>query len=130
MLCYCLSQLDFVWINRDQKSFEWFVGLLAQLEMEQNMAGSFDDFLEMQMYMTSALNKNDMKALGLQMALEILHRKEKRDVVTGLKTRTQAGRPQWDEVRIYKLNLSTICKIKMLLLDVNSLLLSLYYIAM
>ena len=68
--------------------------------MEQTAVGSFEDFLEMQMYMTSALTKNDMKALGLQMALEILHRKEKRDVVTGLKTRTQAGRPNWDEVTI------------------------------
>ena len=92
--------MDFVWINRDQKSFEWFVGLLARLEMEQGAVGSFEDFLEMQMYMTSALSKNDMKALGLQMAMEILHRKEKRDAVTGLKTKTQAGRPQWDEVSI------------------------------
>lgn len=50
------------------------------------------------MFMTSALDKNDMKGIGLQMALEILHRKENRDVITGLKTRTQAGRPDWDEV--------------------------------
>ena len=100
---FCLPQMDFVWINRDQKSFEWFVGLLARLEMEQSAVGSFEDFLEMQMYMTSALSKNDMKALGLQMAMEILHRKEKRDAVTGLKTRTQAGRPQWDEVSIVQI---------------------------
>ncbi len=56
--------MDFIWINRDQKSFEWFVSLLAQLEMEQSQGdgdGSFDKFLEMQMFMTSALAKNDMK---------------------------------------------------------------------
>ena len=29
------SQVDFFWINRDQKSFEWFVKLLSQLEIEQ-----------------------------------------------------------------------------------------------
>ena len=74
---------------------------MALLEMNQTAEGNFEDFLEMQMYMTAALTKNDMKALGLQMALEILHRKEQRDVVTGLKTRTQAGRPNWDEVIIY-----------------------------
>ena len=27
--------MDFFWINRDQKSFEWFVKLLSQLEIEQ-----------------------------------------------------------------------------------------------
>ena len=85
--------------------------MLAQLEMEQTAVGSFENFLEMQMYMTSALTKNDMKALGLQMALEILYRKEKRDVVTGLKTRTQAGRPNWDEVTIMIkfVNFSMVC---------------------
>lgn len=28
-------QVDFIWINRDQKSFEWFVSLLTKLEMDQ-----------------------------------------------------------------------------------------------
>ena len=52
----------------------------------------------MHMYMTSALSKTDMKAIGLQMALDLIHKKEKRDLITGLKTRTQAGRPNWNEV--------------------------------
>ena len=30
-----LKKVDFIWINRDQKSFEWFVNLLSQLEAEQ-----------------------------------------------------------------------------------------------
>jgi len=50
------------------------------------------------MYMTSALSKTDMKAIGLQMALDLIHKKEKRDLITGLKTRTQAGRPNWNQV--------------------------------
>ena len=29
-----LKKVDFFWINRDQKSFEWFVSLLSLLEME------------------------------------------------------------------------------------------------
>lgn len=56
-------------------------------------------FLEMHMYMTSALSKNDMKAIGLQMALDLLAKKEKRDSITGLRTRTQPGRPDWGKVR-------------------------------
>jgi len=34
-------------------------------------------FLEMHMYITSALQKTDMKAVGLQLALELLHEKVK-----------------------------------------------------
>lgn len=116
-------QVDFIWINRDQKSFEWFVSLLTKLEMDQadeepegkrqaplpDGAGSSTltslssplpgRFLEMHMYMTSALSKNDMKAIGLQMALDLLAKKEKRDSITGLRTRTQPGRPEWAKVR-------------------------------
>ncbi|XP_015430140.1 PREDICTED: NADPH oxidase 5 [Dufourea novaeangliae] len=94
-----LRKVDFFWINRDQRSFEWFVNLLSQLEMEQAELGvTMERFLEMHMYITSALQKNDMKAVGLQLAMELLHQMEKRDLITGLKTRTNAGRPNWDKV--------------------------------
>ncbi|XP_065083543.1 NADPH oxidase 5 [Ochlerotatus camptorhynchus] len=94
-----LRKVDFFWINRDQRSFEWFVNLLSQLEIEQaELGGAMERFLEMHMYITSALQKSDMKAVGLQLALDLLHQKEKRDLITGLKTRTNAGRPNWDKV--------------------------------
>ncbi|XP_014213874.1 NADPH oxidase 5 [Copidosoma floridanum] len=94
-----LRKVDFFWINRDQRSFEWFVNLLSQLEMEQaELGATMERFLEMHMYITSALQKSDMKAVGLQLALDLLHEKEKRDLITGLKTRTNAGRPNWDKV--------------------------------
>uniref|UniRef100_A0A4W4FFQ9 NADPH oxidase, EF-hand calcium binding domain 5 n=1 Tax=Electrophorus electricus TaxID=8005 RepID=A0A4W4FFQ9_ELEEL len=94
-----LRKVDFIWINRDQKSFEWFVSLLTKLEMDQADEEPEGRFLEMHMYMTSALSKNDMKAIGLQMALDLLAKKEKRDSITGLRTRTQPGRPEWRKVR-------------------------------
>ncbi|XP_078097371.1 NADPH oxidase 5 [Mustelus asterias] len=93
-----LRKVDFIWINRDQKSFEWFVSLLTKLEMDQADEEPQGRFLEMHMYMTSALSKNDMKALGLQMALDLLAKKENRDSITGLRTRTQPGRPDWRKV--------------------------------
>lgn len=69
-------QVDFFWINRDQRSFEWFVNLLSQLEIEQaELGGAMERFLEMHMYITSALQKTDMKAVGLQLALDLLHEK-------------------------------------------------------
>ena len=71
-----LEKVDFFWINRDQRSFEWFVQLLSQLEIEQaEKGGAMDRFLDMHMYMTTALQKTDMRALGLQLALDLLHEK-------------------------------------------------------
>ena len=95
------SQVDFIWVNRDQKSFEWFVGLLAQLEVEQAEEGSFENFLDLHLYMTSAVSKNDMKGLCLQLAMELIYMKKKKDLVTGLRTRTQPGRPDWNKVELY-----------------------------
>ena len=94
-----LRKVDFIWINREHKSFEWFVSLLSQLEAEQReQGGEMSDFLEMHMYVTSALQRTDMKAVALQMALDILHKKEDKDLLTGLKARTNPGRPNWDKV--------------------------------
>ena len=94
-----LKKVDFIWINRDQKSFEWFVNLLSQLEAEQQeQGGEMSRFLDMHMYVTSALQKTDMKAVALQMAFDLVYEKEHRDLVTGLKSRTHAGRPNWNRV--------------------------------
>ncbi|ELU05066.1 hypothetical protein CAPTEDRAFT_147607, partial [Capitella teleta] len=93
-----IKKVDFIWINRDQKCFEWFVSLLTQLEAQECEDGTVDRFLEMQMYMTAAASKNDMKGLGLQMALELLHAKRGTDLLTGLKTQTKPGRPDWREI--------------------------------
>ena len=57
-----------------------------------------DRFLDLHMYITSALQKTDMKAVGLQLGLDLLYQKEKRDLVTGLRSRTNAGRPNWNKV--------------------------------
>ena len=89
-----LKKVDFFWINRDQKSFEWFVSLLSQLELEMAETGgdgALSRFLEMHMYITSALQKTDMKSVFLQLAMDLNFKKEQRDFVTGLKSRTNAG---------------------------------------
>ena len=95
-----LQKVDFFWINRDHSSFEWFVDLLSQLEMEQrdNPNNDVSRFLDMNLYLTSGLQANDMKTVALKMAMDILYTKEERDLVTGLRARTKSGRPDWDEV--------------------------------
>lgn len=42
-----LRKVDFFWINRDQRSFEWFVNLLSQLEIEQaELGGAMERYVE------------------------------------------------------------------------------------
>lgn len=90
--------MDFVWINRHQKSFEWFISLLNLIEIEQEEIDPSERLINMHLYMTSALSRNDVKAIGLYVALDLIHQKQRRDMITGLMTRTQAGRPDWDKV--------------------------------
>ncbi|XP_062601698.1 NADPH oxidase 5-like [Saccostrea cucullata] len=98
-----LKKVNFIWINRDQKSFEWFVGLLNKIEKEQidvafEKGKEMEKVIDIQLYLTAAKTKSDIRGAGLQMALSIIHRRDKKDLITGLSTRTQAGRPNWNEI--------------------------------
>ncbi|NXQ12638.1 NOX5 oxidase, partial [Peucedramus taeniatus] len=93
-----LRKVDFIWITRDQQHLQWFLGLLAKLETEQAELEPGGKFLELHLYMTSALGKGDVKALGLQLALDLLAAREQRDSISGLRSRTQPGHPDWDKV--------------------------------
>ena len=76
-----LKKVDFIWINREQKSFEWFLQLLSKLEMEQVEEGylenqkSQDKFLDIHLYMTSFSPNKDINAMALKLALDLMHRK-------------------------------------------------------
>jgi len=59
-----LKKVDFVWVNRDHKSFEWFIELLGKLELEQRSQIN-NRFLDMHLFMTSAKNENDIKLMGV-----------------------------------------------------------------
>ncbi|KAI0213700.1 NADPH oxidase 5 [Lamellibrachia satsuma] len=93
-----VKKVDFIWVNRDQKSFEWFVSLLAQLEMLQTEQESLGRILDMHLYMTAAKSAADLRGLSLQIALETMQSHEHRDTIQGLKTNIQHGRPDWDAI--------------------------------
>ncbi|XP_058702990.1 NADPH oxidase 5 [Poecile atricapillus] len=93
-----LRKVDFVWITRDQQHLQWFLSLLAQLEAQQAELEPGGKFLELHLFMTSALGKGDVKALGLQLALDLLAAQEQRDSISGLRSRTQPGHPDWDKL--------------------------------
>ena len=55
---------------------DWFQQLLTQLETEKaEKGGAMDRFLDMHMYITSALQKEDMRSVGLQLALDLVYKK-------------------------------------------------------
>lgn len=43
------------------------------------------------------MERAQAKSVGLELALYLVHEKNKKDLVTGLRTRTKAGRPHWDD---------------------------------
>lgn len=98
-------QVDFIWLNRAQKSFEWFISLLTEIEMDQALMESslnpnLYHFIDMHMYITSAKQKTDMNGLFLQIALDLMRSKENKDLITGLQSKTEAGRPNWNKVYV------------------------------
>lgn len=78
----------FFWLNRDQYSFEWFAALLAQLERMDTRG-----LLDFHLCMTGA--RAGVTAMGLELAREILHAAGRSDIITGLRTHTHVGPPDW-----------------------------------
>jgi predicted ferric reductase len=85
-----LQKVHFFWINRGQKSFEWFLALLADIEAHDRA-----DLFDLHIYLTGVQEKSDMKSSTLFMAMDLLHAQTKVDLITGLKTKTELGRPDW-----------------------------------
>ena len=74
-----LRKVDFIWMNRDQFSFEWFLQLLAELEATQTAEEEDENslknrFLDIHLYLTGALQKSDMRAVGMLLAMDLLHK--------------------------------------------------------
>ncbi len=71
-----LKKVDFFWLNPEQNAFSWFLNLLSKLEIEQEeLSGELDRFLDIHMYLTRAHKGNDMKAVALQLALDLFYEK-------------------------------------------------------
>lgn len=86
-----LRKLRFVWLARDQYSFEWFRELLAELEKRDR-----GRFLDIHIYLTSG--RADMAGGILDVAQEVLKAERQGNVVTGLHTHTSMGTPDFDRL--------------------------------
>lgn len=59
----------------------------------------FEQFLDMQLYLTSEPDKNFLQDLALQLALERVNNQDSSELLAKLKEKTKYGRPDWDQVR-------------------------------
>ncbi|KAM7000247.1 NADPH oxidase 1 [Tautogolabrus adspersus] len=81
-------KIYFYWLCRETQAFEWFADLLQVLEREMEERGMVD-FLTYKLFLTGWDQSHANH--------ELVHFDENKDVVTGLKQKTQYGRPAWDK---------------------------------
>ncbi len=84
-----LQKLRFVWLSRDQYSFEWFRDLLATMETQDR-----HNLMDIRIFMTGG--RSDMAGGLLDVAQYLLRRQKRGDIVTGLKSHTTMGAPDFD----------------------------------
>eukprot|EP01132_Coremiostelium_polycephalum_P006213 gene6213-7736_t len=86
-----IDKIYFFWISREKNSFEWFTHILRDLEND-----SVNNFLEIQTYLTGAIEVSDWNAIVEGMAT--IDTESHSDFITGLKSQTLFGRPSWDKI--------------------------------
>ena len=74
-----LRRLDFIWVNREYRSLEWFLLLLRDLE-----SAVFTNFLTVQLFVSSGPSTQNDDTISLALALDLLYQKSRRDALTGL----------------------------------------------
>jgi NAD(P)H-flavin reductase len=97
-----LKKVDFIWVNRDQKNFEWFLNLLRQFEQEQEyyLASNSDEhrFLDIHLYFTEIKHDENIGNVPLDLVTKVWAEVAGRDIFTSLKSKTHVGRPKWNEI--------------------------------
>ncbi|KAH8645839.1 ferric reductase NAD binding domain-containing protein [Xylariales sp. PMI_506] len=82
-----LTKVYFVWICRDFGSFEWFRSLLLAIE-----AQDVHNCIEIHTYLTAKIKVDDATNIMINDA------NADKDTITGLRSPTSFGRPNWDMI--------------------------------
>ncbi|KAL8699875.1 MAG: hypothetical protein Q9224_001217 [Gallowayella concinna] len=82
-----LRKVYFFWVCRDYGSFEWFRSLLMAIE-----AQDIDSSIEIHTYLTAKIQADDATNIMINNA------NAETDTITGLRTPTNFGRPNWDAI--------------------------------
>lgn len=87
-----LEKIYFIWLNRDQKNFEWFIDLMQTLESDPATA----DIIDIRVHLTRL--KAALTSASLTIAMEVYHEQRGMDLLTGLRAPTRLARPNWRQV--------------------------------
>lgn len=93
-----LRKVDFIWVVRDSQNIAWFVDILEAVERAQNEVDQFKRFVTVNIYVTSAKKMGDLTSFAFVTALDLVHRKTNRCLITGLRNPAIPGRPNWKMV--------------------------------
>ncbi|CAF4209372.1 unnamed protein product, partial [Rotaria magnacalcarata] len=97
-----LQKVDFIWLNRDFENFEWFLSLLRRFEQEQEsylaLHPNEERFLDIHLYCTDPQLASNVDNARLELVRKICAPVARRDIYTGLKSRTNFGRPSWEKI--------------------------------
>lgn len=86
-----LEKVYFFWLYRGQKTFEWIADVISDLEARTSRR-----LLDVNIYLTDA--KIDPTNGLLKIGMDIVGKRQGTDVLTGLKSPTNFGRPDWPTV--------------------------------
>ena len=92
-----LKRIELIWVCRETTAFEWFKTLLLSLETQASAAASYHsgpEFLRFQIYLTGQL---DMESTT-NIHLNSMQQGHEIDPLTGLRTSTSFGRPNFRRV--------------------------------
>jgi predicted ferric reductase/Ca2+-binding EF-hand superfamily protein len=83
-----LEKVHFFWLNRDARSFEWFAALLSHIEQVDRQG-----LVELHIHMTDG--RGHISSTALNLARDVWHALGEPDHVTGLRSKTRMGPPDW-----------------------------------
>ena len=86
-----VEKVHFFWLNSGQQSFEWFSSILAEVERADTRG-----LVEIHLCLTGA--RAGVSAMGLELAREIMASSKRTDIISGLRSHTHLGAPEWEEV--------------------------------
>ncbi|XP_022772750.1 respiratory burst oxidase homolog protein D-like isoform X2 [Durio zibethinus] len=87
------SKAYFYWVTREQGSFEWFKGIMNEVEeMDEKRV------IELHNYCTSVYEEGDARSALITMIQSLHHAKNGVDVVSGTRVKSHFAKPNWRQV--------------------------------
>ncbi|PNY01550.1 respiratory burst oxidase protein B-like [Trifolium pratense] len=90
---FATKRAYFYWVTREQGSFEWFKGVMNEIE-ENDKEG----VIELHNYCTSVYEEGDARSALITMLQSLHHAKNGVDVVSDTRVKTHFARPNWRSV--------------------------------